>query len=78
MNIAKIIDVSRIGKLLAYESDIEQSEIINAMGSELQIVCRNDFDMQLCGISDKLDKNGRKFILQLAEFIKLRENNEVK
>lgn len=73
-----ILDPIKIGKIYAHASDNEQSAIINSMGAELTVACRNakSREMQICYISDKLDKNGKALITDLFEFITLRENTK--
>lgn len=70
------INATEIGKAFGHVGSNEQSEILNAFGSELFIACRGDngtFEKQCCWISDSLDNNGKRLITELAEFIKLRE-----
>jgi len=71
-----IISASAIGKMFAYESDNEQSAIINSMAAELIVSCRDKstLENQICFISNKLDKNGKHLINELAEFLELRES----
>ena len=68
------------GKAFAHASDWEQGSIINSMARELFVACKggNNYEMQCCHISDKLDDNGVKLINELAEFIKLREDTAPK
>lgn len=70
------VEVSHIGKEFSRSDDHNQAAILNAMGSELIVACRDKFETQCCYTSDRLDKNGRKLIMMLAEFIKLRESTE--
>jgi len=70
------VDVLHIGKEFARSDDHHQAAILNAMGSELIVTCREKFEMQCCYLSDRLDKNGAELIKKLAEFIYLRESTK--
>lgn len=72
----KILDV--IQRAFGEADDTEQAEFLNSLGKSLVEACRFKhelIDAQLCYMSEKLDKHGREFITQLAEFIKLREED---
>ena len=79
-NIKSEINVKKFAKNLAYSDDIRQSNFINKLAYALKVVCTDSdsLSIQVCAISDKLDKNGVDFINSLAEFIKLREDNKPK
>ena len=66
--------VEEIGRALAYDSNEAQAAVINSLGNELNILCKqNAADMQICYITDSLDRHGREFVRRLAEFVNLRE-----
>ena len=67
---------AEIGRALACSSDEEQAAVLNALGAEVHIVCRGNAEMQLCYMARELDRHGRKLVLDLAEFIALREKAE--
>jgi len=53
----------------------EQSQLINNMGLELYVACKGSrgFETQCCYLSDGLDESGKRFIKEVYEFIKLRD-----
>ena len=58
--------------------DREQAAFLNQLGYSLLEACKfdhNTVEGQLCYVSGKLDKHGKELITQLAEFIKLNEEN---
>ena len=59
--------------------DKEQALFLNQLGYSLLEACKfdhNKMESQLCYVSSKLDKHGKELVQQLAEFLKLREENE--
>ncbi len=69
---------AEIGRALACSGDDSQAELINSFARELMIVCK-DTDlsgMQACYMARGLDKNGRKLINTLAEFINLEDETK--
>ena len=73
------IDCKEFGKALAHSGDDAQAELLNSFALELKVACKNDRnrETQLCYLSDRLDKNGTALIKDIAEFIKLREENKL-
>lgn len=69
-----------VGYGFAHSSSREQSSLINSLGRELFVACKGkaDFESQVCHISNELDSNGVRFIQELSEFIKLREETAPK
>ena len=69
-----IIDSRDIGAAFGESDAEEQAELINASGSAIFVDCGSQyrFEMQLSYLADELDENGERFILELAEMIKLR------
>ena len=67
--------IQEIGRALGCSGDEEQAAVLNAMGKEIQYVCRRqqDAEMQICYIAKYLDRHGVQFIKQLHEFILLGE-----
>ena len=58
--------------------DTEQAKFLNQLGYSLLQACKfdhNKMEGQLCYVSAKLDKHGRELVTQLAEFIRLRDEN---
>jgi hypothetical protein len=59
--------------------DREQALFLNQLSYSLLEACKfdhNKMEGQLCYVSSKLDKHGIELVTQLAEFIKLREENK--
>ena len=59
--------------------DKEQAQFLNQLGYSLLEACKfdhNKVEGQLCYVSSKLDKHGIELITQLAEFIKLRNEEK--
>lgn len=60
-----------IGFDISNSDDIVQSNLLNGMGRGFNTYPDDRLDMQLCYISQKLDKRTEDYILKLAEFITL-------
>ena len=75
LSIENVLDLHKIGKSLAHASDNEQGDFLNAFAAELNVGCKGTHkaEMQICYISDKLNRDAQEFILALAEFVKLRQ-----
>lgn len=65
-----------IGFDIANSDDIVQSELFKGMGRAFNTYPDDRLDMQLCYVSQKLDKRTEDFILKLAEFIALNRENK--
>lgn len=64
-----------IGYDIGMSGDVEQSNLINGLCEALQnSMDKNALEMQLCYVSKLLSKKSEKTILALAEFIKLKQN----
>jgi len=63
-----------IGFEIGTSDDITQALLLNGLckGINNSIPQKSDLDMQLCYISDKLDEKTEKVLIQLVEFIKLK------
>lgn len=74
------VDIEVFAKNLAHSDDHKQANLFNKFAYELKVCCKDSdlSGMQPCHISDKLDSNGVDLIKSLAEFIKLREDNQPK
>jgi hypothetical protein len=70
------IPPKEIGRALACSSDHAQAAMLNSMGLELKMLCRHKVETQHCYMADKLDQNGKELVTSLAEFVKLREENQ--
>jgi hypothetical protein len=67
---------SMLGKVFALSDAEEQAEFLNVAARTLKAVCRvhdGYEDMQMCRIAEYLDGDGRRFIKDLAEFVKVDE-----
>ena len=73
MNVRSPFNCTEIGRWLAHCDDSQQAELLNVFGAELRISCRADEDTQLCYASSHLDKDGKKLVTALAEYVALRE-----
>jgi hypothetical protein len=60
-----------IGFDISNSDDITQSNLLNGMGRGFNTYSKDKLDMQLCYVSQRLDKRTEDFILVLSEFIKL-------
>jgi len=74
------IDISNmmaaVAKELAHSDDNTQAEFINQFAKELQIICRDKTENQLCYLSDKLDRDGSYLIEELHDFVALRKTQK--
>lgn len=68
-----------IGFEIGTSDDVTQSNLINGFckGLSNSIIQKNDLDMQLCYIVDKLDEKSCSIILALSEFIKLNKAESI-
>lgn len=74
-----------LAKAFAVANDTEQADLINSIARELFVQCggryRRDsntgagYESQCCNISAKLNSDGKAFIIELYEFIQLREKD---
>ena len=67
-----------IGFEIGTSDDIIQSELLNGFckGLSNSILDKNSLEMQLCYVSEKLNKTSEDLILHLAEFIKEKRKND--
>jgi len=65
-----------LAKELAHSDDEMQSRFLNEFSSELQISCRGKTENQLCYLSDKLNRDGKYLVKELADFVNLRLTSE--
>lgn len=74
------INIALFAKSIAQGDDYQQSTLINVLAVEMKVCCKDKdlTGLQPCNIADKLDKNGIDLIKSLAEFIKLREDCNIK
>jgi hypothetical protein len=72
------LPTKEIGRALACASDDEQSEVLNSLGMELKIICGRKVETQHCYFASKLDAHGRELVTSLADFVKIREEQETK
>lgn len=70
------MNISDIAKSINEEGDTGQAAIINELGYIMCLTCGTPerLEMQICYLSYKLDKRGIHLIKELAEFIRLNEN----
>ena len=63
-----------IGFEIGTSDDITQANLLNGFckGLSNSIQNKRDLEMQLCFISDKLDEKSAKILIDLVEFIKLK------
>ena len=61
-----------IGFDIANSSDETQANLINGLGRGFKLFSHENFHMQLSYASNRLNKEGEKLILELAEYIKLK------
>ena len=59
-----------IGFDIAHSDDHTQASLFNGLGKGFKTYQSNELGMQLAYISDKLNKDAEKFIIELAEMIK--------
>jgi len=70
------LDPKMVGEAFAHTDDEAQAEMLNEMGKELKVVCGGAPGPQLCGISNRLNPQGKELIRELHGFITLREEGE--
>lgn len=66
-----------IGFEIGTSDDETQTKLLNGFckGLRNSIKEKSSFETQLCYIADKLDKTSEKVLLELVEFIKLKNEN---
>ncbi len=64
-----------IGFDIAHSDDHVQANLINGLGKGFSTYTSHELGMQLVYISDKLTKQAEKIILELAETIKYKNEN---
>lgn len=67
------IDAKAVGQAFACTDDRAQAEMINTMALELKLICGTDGGMQVCALSNHIDKNGKWLINELKSFFDIRE-----
>lgn len=63
-----------IGFDIANSDDHVQANLFNGLGRGFKTYSEHNFHNQLCYVSQKLNKDAEKFILELAEYVKLKNN----
>lgn len=61
-----------IGFDIANSDDIVQSNLFNGLGRGFKTLKDEAYNMQICYLSEKLNKDSEKLILDIAEYIKLK------
>ena len=66
-----------LARTIASADADEQAGLFNSLARELYVACRGrrDYETQCSYLTDALDRDGIKFIKDLAEFITLREED---
>lgn len=69
-----------IGYEIGLSDNVAQADLINGFSLGLIKGCNDTgyLDMQILGISDSLDRNGKDVILKLAEYVKFDNENKLK
>lgn len=65
-----------IGFDIANSDDVTQSNLLNGMGRAFNTYPKDNLDMQMCYVSQKLTPQAEEWIVKLAGFIEL--NKEAK
>lgn len=65
-------------RMFAEAGHDEQAEILNNMSNKLRLRCGGSYGMekQLCWVADGLNPQAQEFIMQLAEFIKIKREEK--
>lgn len=63
-----------IGFDIANSDDIVQSNLLNGLGRGFKTYNDQNYNMQLCYMVEKLNPEAQKLILDLTEYIKLKQN----
>ena len=63
-----------IGFDIAHSDDVVQGDLLNGLGRGFKTYSSHELSTQLAYISDKLTKDAEKFILELAEMVKCKNN----
>ena len=63
-----------IGFDIAHSDDVVQGDLLNGLGRGFKTYSSHELGTQLAYISDKLNKDAEKFVLELAEMIKCKNN----
>lgn len=61
-----------IGFDIAHSNDHTQANLLNGLGRGFKLYRPQDFQMQMSYLSSKLNVDAENIILELAEFIKLK------
>ena len=64
-----------IGFDIANSDDNVQSQLLNGLGRGFKTYQTNALQMQLCYLVEKLTPETKKFIIELTEFIKLKDES---
>ena len=62
------MDDSILAQVFALSSDEAQAAFLNTVGCTARRTWR-DFDLQLCRVADRLNRDGKEFVKRLAEFV---------
>lgn len=65
-----------IGFDIANSDDQVQANLLNGLGKGFKLYNDSNFHTQLCYVSNNLNKETEKLILELAEYIKSKNNDE--
>jgi primosomal protein N'' len=63
-----------LGRVFALSTAEEQAELLNEAGRTLRSLCKvieSSDEMQYCRMADHLDADGKRFVRELAAFVKL-------
>lgn len=70
--------VEKLSEVIGFEigtsDDVSQSNLLNGFcrGLNNSILQKSDLDLQLCYIAEKLDENAENLLINLSEFIKIK------
>lgn len=62
-----------IGFDISNSNDKIQADLFNGLGKGFRLYSESNFHMQLCYLSNHLNSDAEKLILELSEYIKLKK-----
>ena len=63
-----------IGFDIANSDDQVQANLLNGLGRGFKTYNDSNFNMQLCYVSQKLNKETEKFLIELVEYVNLKNS----
>lgn len=81
VKLENFLDLKGVGKMLAHASDEEQAAFFNGMSdhwNRVLLTGSSGMDMQHCFMTEKFTRQTEDFIINMAEYCKLNQENRLK